>query len=849
MHNGADLMKEISTKAKIFILIIISAGVGLSTWHLSQLAGQPVILAVLALLAIAAQILKVEGATKQSSYNISWLIYGFTFVLLGTPATLFVILAAHLVEWIWHRYPWYIQLFNIGNYALALVIASLVHDLIIPQSSSLPLTALAILAALGAFTITNHTLVGLVIKLARGQSFSQSGVFGPMTLMIDLSMLGMGAGTALLWGINPYATVLSLLPLYLIYSTLKVPALQRQTEIDPKTKLFNARYFADNLQKELERAERFARPLTLVMADLDLLRNINNTYGHLAGDVVLIGVANILQAHCRDFDIVARFGGEEFAILMPETTTEQAFALVDSIRQTIEGTEFEVSTSVTPIKATVSFGIACRDRSAATVTDLIHNADMALYHSKLSGRNLTSIYEEGCVDGLFKGVDIGIQKPDQASLEARISFSQRPFQPSTVRNPRSGVESTSARPNGASPSNTTSLAQSEGSAEALQGTSSTRPISDWKINLYITALASCAIAITAGLLPIQHEIDWPALLVFALITLLAEAFAIEIYVKETTVSTAAVPIIAGALIFGPLGVLTLSLVLAGTAAIKNHSQLNKFIFNASNHIVSNSLGVGLVALAGGSILELPIWGQIGFSLAAASMYFIASTGFIAGGISLSASQGLRKIWHENFHWLFPFYIAFGFVAYALILGYAYTGIFGVLVILVPLLILRFSQMQYIDHTREIVSQLRKKNTQLEERSDEISGLNEDLLLALSNMVDLRDPYVYGHSRHVTRYALGIARELNLTPDRIELIRKASLLHDLGKMGISENILFKPGPLTAEEYESIKQHSILGAEILKSIKSLRALVPIIRHHHERVDGRGYPDGLKGQEIPL
>ncbi len=96
-------MKELSTKAKLFILIIIAAGIGLSIWQLSGLDGPPLSVAVLALLAIASQILKVEGATKRSSYNISWLIYGFTFVLLGTPATLVVILVAHLVEWLWHR--------------------------------------------------------------------------------------------------------------------------------------------------------------------------------------------------------------------------------------------------------------------------------------------------------------------------------------------------------------------------------------------------------------------------------------------------------------------------------------------------------------------------------------------------------------------------------------------------------------------------------------------------------------------------------------------------------------------------------------------------------------------------
>lgn len=144
-----------------------------------------------------------------------------------------------------------------------------------------------------------------------------------------------------------------------------MPSLQQQTRIEPKTGLYNAKYFAEALETELERADCFDRPLTIVMADVDLLRNINNTYGHLAGDTVLIGIANLLREAVREYDVVSRFGGEEYAILMPETALSEALPLIERMRAAIDQAQFEISTSVTPLSATMSFGVAERDNYPA----------------------------------------------------------------------------------------------------------------------------------------------------------------------------------------------------------------------------------------------------------------------------------------------------------------------------------------------------------------------------------------------------------------------------------------------------------------------------------------------------
>src|SRR5215216_924015 len=394
-------MKGLSFPTKIYLGSMYILGIVVMAWQVNQYEYKiSWMLFLLCGIASIGLILKVEGATSRSHYTFSFLLYGLTFALYGTSNAILVIVVSNLVEWFWHRPRWFIQLFNCTCYIVLMQIAGTVNQWINPEQTLISGQAvLALAASLAAFDLLNHLAVGIVLWLARSETFKKSGVFDLFPLMLDLGLLYFGASLAFIWKYNNLAVILSLIPIYIIYRTLRIPALERQTKVDSKTGLFNDKYFKQQLENELSRANRFNRPLAIIMADLDLLRNINNTYGHLAGDEVLIGMARVLKQSMREYDVVSRFGGEEFSILLPETSLKDAYAKAEKIRKTIEETEFAVQTSNEIVRATMSFGVACREYPNQTPDEIINHADAALYQSKISGRNRVYTYTvDSCIN-------------------------------------------------------------------------------------------------------------------------------------------------------------------------------------------------------------------------------------------------------------------------------------------------------------------------------------------------------------------------------------------------------------------------------------------------------------------
>ena len=179
-----------------------------------------------------------------------------------------------------------------------------------------------------------------------------------------------------------------------IKNILLFEALNFLARKDELTQLFNRRYFNERFNDEFLRNKRYGSFFSCVMCDIDHFKQINDSHGHQQGDIVLRTFGDIIRASIRRIDIAARFGGEEFILLLPETTSEDAHQVAERIRTTLRDQQFPFGKQVT-----ASFGIVCtRDGRIETRHEMIHHADTALYSAKHLGRNRTVIYNDALQD-------------------------------------------------------------------------------------------------------------------------------------------------------------------------------------------------------------------------------------------------------------------------------------------------------------------------------------------------------------------------------------------------------------------------------------------------------------------
>jgi diguanylate cyclase (GGDEF)-like protein/putative nucleotidyltransferase with HDIG domain len=226
---------------------------------------------------------------------------------------------------------------------------------------------------------------------------------------------------------------------------------------------------------------------------------------------------------------------------------------------------------------------------------------------------------------------------------------------------------------------------------------------------------------------------------------------------------------------------------------------------------------------------------------AATLYFLFNTSIIAVAIALSTRQPFVSVWNQNFLWSAPSYFVGAGAAAVATWGVEHlenTGIYLALLMSAPLYATYRAYRVYlgrIDDERRHV--------------EEMADLHLATIEALALAIDAKDQTAQTHIRRVQVYATGLARGLGMADNEIQGVKTAALLHDIGKLAVPEHILSKPGPLTQEEFQKIRVHPQIGAEIISAVPFPYPVAPLILSHHERWDGKGYPQGLKGEEIPL
>jgi diguanylate cyclase (GGDEF)-like protein/putative nucleotidyltransferase with HDIG domain len=225
-------------------------------------------------------------------------------------------------------------------------------------------------------------------------------------------------------------------------------------------------------------------------------------------------------------------------------------------------------------------------------------------------------------------------------------------------------------------------------------------------------------------------------------------------------------------------------------------------------------------------------------VAPASIYFVLNTGSIATVIALTEERSFKQIWVECYFWTFPYYLAGAAVA-GMIGWFDRAFYWETSLLVVPVIYLIYRSY------RLYLGKLEDEKRHVEE----MSNLHLRTIEALALAIEAKDHITHDHLQRVRVYAIEVAKELRVTPDEMEALHAAALLHDIGKLAVPEHIISKPGRLTPEEFEKMKIHPVVGAEILERVRFPYPVVPIVRAHHEKWDGSGYPFGLKGKDIPI
>ncbi|MCF6097230.1 HD-GYP domain-containing protein [Thermovorax subterraneus] len=323
--------------------------------------------------------------------------------------------------------------------------------------------------------------------------------------------------------------------------------------------------------------------------------------------------------------------------------------------------------------------------------------------------------------------------------------------------------------------------------------------------------------------------DFGPLFIFTTLALLAELLPVKLP-NDAEVTVGFAVYIGSILVLGYEASVWVAFISAFLSQIKHKVSGNPFFkksFNIGLYILMVGSSGYVYKKLGGIPSNINLYKDFFRFIVLVITYFLINVGLMVFALKILYGKSIRNIFKATFIETLPSYIALAPLGILLAVIYINIGALGLILFLIPLLIARHSFKLYMD----------MKKVYLE------------TIQALASAIEAKDPYTKGHSERVAKLAVAIAEELKMDNDLISNLHYAALLHDIGKIGIPEPILNKPCKLSEEEFEKIKVHPELGANIVKKVDFLLQASFFIRYHHERLSGSGYPEGLKGEEIPL
>ncbi|HSW35130.1 MAG TPA: HD-GYP domain-containing protein [Candidatus Limnocylindrales bacterium] len=338
----------------------------------------------------------------------------------------------------------------------------------------------------------------------------------------------------------------------------------------------------------------------------------------------------------------------------------------------------------------------------------------------------------------------------------------------------------------------------------------------------LTVAAVSLITYLAGILD-WNRVQWSSALVFLILVIILNSFPVNLP-RGGVVTTSTAAAFASILLFHPL-IAVMITVLGDLFSRRKGRTLIHYVFNAAELTVSTGTAALLYRIF---IPATPVFSLrfLLVSITSLIVYTIFNVSFVTLIIAFEQKEKPYSLWLTNLKWGMPNFL--GMVPLGILIAVIYSTIafWGLVLFLLPLALARQSFESYMNMRRTFL----------------------DTIKSLAIAIDAKDPYTKGHSLRVSDYAVALARELKWPDDKVELLQHISLIHDVGKIAVPEEILKKPSLLSKEELDIMKTHSQAGAEIIKDIKYFAEGAAMIRHHHERWDGTGYPDHIKAEYIP-